>query len=276
MIYPLDYIRITQYPHKNNNLSVDFGKERKVSKTPILACDDGVVKRVEYQKTGGNVVFIDFNSGYRACYGHLKNYIVKQNQKVKQGQIIGYMGQTGIATGPHLHFGLYDITTNINYGNAKYNPLKILTVASNQRVDAETEEKYHLKYEGTNNDKKELYVTSVDEEGLIIRNKPNGTATGQTLKIGSKVVIYDTSSSWSRVGDNQWVYSAYLSDKEPKTYKVSSKANGGLNVRNMASIKGNLIKTLDVGTKVAIYDTKNGWAKISPTENKWVSKNYLV
>ena len=44
MIYPLDYIRITQYPHKNNNLSVDFGKERKVSKTPILACDDGVVK----------------------------------------------------------------------------------------------------------------------------------------------------------------------------------------------------------------------------------------
>ena len=83
MIYPIRYIKITQYPHKNNDLSIDFGKEKNVSNTPILACDDGIVKKIEYQKTGGNVIFIDFNSGYRACYGHLKNYIVKQNQKVK-------------------------------------------------------------------------------------------------------------------------------------------------------------------------------------------------
>ena len=50
MIYPIRYIKITQYPHKNNDLSIDFGKEKNVSNTPILACDDGIVKRIEYQK----------------------------------------------------------------------------------------------------------------------------------------------------------------------------------------------------------------------------------
>ena len=50
MIYPIRYIKITQYPHKNNDLSIDFGKEKNVFNTPIFACDDGIIKRIEYQK----------------------------------------------------------------------------------------------------------------------------------------------------------------------------------------------------------------------------------
>ena len=50
MIYPVRYIKITQYPHKNNDLSIDFGKENNVSSIPILACDDGIVKKLNIKK----------------------------------------------------------------------------------------------------------------------------------------------------------------------------------------------------------------------------------
>ena len=275
MIYPIRYIKITQYPHKNNDLSIDFGKEKNVFNTPILACDDGIVKRIEYQKTGGNVIFIDFNSGYRACYGHLKNYIVNQNQRVEKGQIIGYMGQTGITTGPHLHFGLYDITPNINYGPAKYDPLKILTVAQNQIVDKETKEKYHLKYKDTNNDKKELYVYNVDEEGLVVRNKPNGFKTGELLQVGTKVLELEHSNNWTKINQGKWVYNKFLTPNKPEFYIVTTPNNKTLNVRNKPSLNSQIIKTIKNNTHVSIYKKINFWVCISPTKNHWISQNFI-
>ena len=78
--------------------------------TPVVAIGDGVVTKKAFQKGGGgNYLYIKHNSTYTTCYMHLQRYAkgIKQGSKVKQGQIIGYVGSTGIATGPHLDFRVF-------------------------------------------------------------------------------------------------------------------------------------------------------------------------
>lgn len=85
--------------------------------TPILAADDGVVAGVanedRYCPRGayGKFIAINHPNGLTTLYGHLSKQIVAQGQSVKRGQIIGYSGQTGYATGPHLHFTVFAQTT---------------------------------------------------------------------------------------------------------------------------------------------------------------------
>ena len=74
--------------------------------TPILSVEDGVVVKSYFSTTYGNVVFIKHPSNFVTVYAHLNNRNVIVGQKIKQGQIIGRMGKTGQATGPHLHFEL--------------------------------------------------------------------------------------------------------------------------------------------------------------------------
>jgi murein DD-endopeptidase MepM/ murein hydrolase activator NlpD len=72
---------------------------------PVFATGDGVVESVEYDFFGyGNCVNIDHGFGYKTRYAHLSKFAVSQGQKVKRGQLIGYIGSTGKATGPHLHY----------------------------------------------------------------------------------------------------------------------------------------------------------------------------
>lgn len=77
--------------------------------TPIRSVGDGVVERAGWNGGSGNFVKIRHNSTYETSYSHLSRYGagVKAGVHVKQGQIIGYVGQTGLATGPHLHFAFY-------------------------------------------------------------------------------------------------------------------------------------------------------------------------
>lgn len=78
--------------------------------TPVVAIGDGTITKKGFQaKGGGNYLYIKHNSTYTTCYMHLKGYAkgIKQGVKVKQGQVIGYVGSTGIATGPHLDFRVY-------------------------------------------------------------------------------------------------------------------------------------------------------------------------
>lgn len=73
--------------------------------TDVYASGDGVVVKVESNFWGyGNVVTVDHGYGYMTKYAHLKNFAVKNGQKVKRGQKIGTVGSTGKATGPHLHY----------------------------------------------------------------------------------------------------------------------------------------------------------------------------
>ena len=71
----------------------------------IATTSDGVVERVIKSKNGyGNRIVIDHGYGYKTVYAHLSSFNVKRNQVVKRGDIIGYVGNTGRSTGPHLHY----------------------------------------------------------------------------------------------------------------------------------------------------------------------------
>jgi murein DD-endopeptidase MepM/ murein hydrolase activator NlpD len=72
--------------------------------TPVYAAGAGVVSRAGYSAPNGNHVFIKHANGIETKYLHFSKKAVNQGQKVKQGQVIGYVGSTGLATGPHLHY----------------------------------------------------------------------------------------------------------------------------------------------------------------------------
>ncbi len=72
--------------------------------TPVIATADGKIKVSSSQAGMGKYVTIDHGYGFQSRYGHLSSRNVKRGQKVKRGDIIGYMGSTGYSTGPHLHY----------------------------------------------------------------------------------------------------------------------------------------------------------------------------
>lgn len=84
--------------------------------TPVRTIGDGVVTSVKYEGAGGNTVRIKHNSVYSTAYLHLHNYAkgLKVGQRVKQGEVIGYVGSTGRSTGPHLDFRVWKNGTPIN------------------------------------------------------------------------------------------------------------------------------------------------------------------
>ena len=85
--------------------------------TPIYATRAGTVTTAAYQAGGaGNYVSINHGDGFASIYMHMTHYVVYAGQTVAQGQLIGYVGSTGISTGPHLHFG-------ISYAGTYVNPL---------------------------------------------------------------------------------------------------------------------------------------------------------
>lgn len=84
--------------------------------TPVMTIGDGVVTSVKYEGAGGNTVRIRHNSVYSTAYLHLSKYAkgLKAGQRVKQGEVIGYVGSTGRSTGPHLDFRVWKNGTPIN------------------------------------------------------------------------------------------------------------------------------------------------------------------
>ena len=88
--------------------------------TPIYATRAGTVTTASYQAGGaGYYVSINHLDGFSSIYMHMTHYVVSAGQSVSQGQLIGYVGSTGISTGPHLHFG-------ISYAGSYVNPLAYL------------------------------------------------------------------------------------------------------------------------------------------------------
>lgn len=76
------------------------------SGTPIKAAVSGIVSAKYYNALGGNSLVVSRFDGLQTGYAHLSGFNVKEGQKVKAGDIIGYVGSTGNSTGPHLHFTL--------------------------------------------------------------------------------------------------------------------------------------------------------------------------
>lgn len=91
--------------------------------TPIYASGDGVVKRADRRSSGyGRHIRIDHGFGYISLYAHLYKYNVKKGQKVKRGDLIGFVGSTGRSQAPHLHYEIFKDDKRVNplnfyYGN---------------------------------------------------------------------------------------------------------------------------------------------------------------
>ena len=98
------------------------------SGTPIMASGSGTVTRARWCAGGGNCVKIKHNSTYETIYAHMKAFAkgIKEGRKVKQGQIIGYVGSTGLSTGPHLHYEVIVNGKKVNSQKLKLPSGKIL------------------------------------------------------------------------------------------------------------------------------------------------------
>ncbi len=107
--------------HKGTDFAAPMG-------TPIMASGDGVVTRARWCGGGGNCIKIKHNSTYQTIYAHMKNFAlgIKEGIRVKQGQIIGYVGSTGKSTGPHLHYEVIENGKKINSQKLKLPSGKIL------------------------------------------------------------------------------------------------------------------------------------------------------
>ena len=84
--------------------------------TPIMASGDGVIMKAGWCGGGGNCVKIKHNKTYQTIYAHMKNFskLAIPGNRIKQGQIIGYVGSTGMSTGPHLHYEVIENGKKIN------------------------------------------------------------------------------------------------------------------------------------------------------------------
>ena len=105
--------------------------------TPIMASGDGVIIKAGWCGGGGNCVKIKHNKTYQTIYAHMKNFsnLAIPGNRVKQGQVIGYVGSTGMSTGPHLHYEVIENGKKINSQLLKLPPGKSLE--GNQRKQFE-------------------------------------------------------------------------------------------------------------------------------------------
>jgi murein DD-endopeptidase MepM/ murein hydrolase activator NlpD len=108
---PLDFTRVsssfnpnrlhpiykTKRPHRGTDYAAPTG-------TPVYAAGDGRVVEAGYSRSNGNYLFIQHGEGFKTHYLHLNNKRVARGDRVEQGQVIGTVGSTGAATGPHLHY----------------------------------------------------------------------------------------------------------------------------------------------------------------------------
>ena len=107
--------------HKGTDFAAPSG-------TPIMASGAGKVIRARWCGGGGNCVKIKHNSTYQTVYAHMKSFArgIKEGKRVKQGQIIGYVGSTGMSTGPHLHYEVIVNGKKVNSQKLKLPSEKIL------------------------------------------------------------------------------------------------------------------------------------------------------
>ena len=117
--------------HKGTDFAAPMG-------TPIMASGSGIVKKAGWCGGGGNCVVIKHNSTYQTIYAHMSKFSkgIRNGVRVKQGQIIGYVGSTGKSTGPHLHYEVLINGKRVNSQTLKLPSGKVLR--GNERKIFET------------------------------------------------------------------------------------------------------------------------------------------
>jgi len=107
------------YMHKG----IDISTYR--SGDPVVATADGKIVGVSFEMGLGNHIIIEHKYGYITRYAHLKSFAVQKGQSIKQGQVIGYVGNTGLSTGPHLHY-------EVHLGTDTIDPLRFINSRPDQ------------------------------------------------------------------------------------------------------------------------------------------------
>ena len=136
---PINGARLSSSYGKRKHPILGFNKMHKGTDfaaptgTPIMASGDGLIVRAKWCGGGGNCVKIKHNSVYQTVYAHMSKFGrgIKKGVRVKQSQIIGYVGSTGLSTGPHLHYEVIENGKKINSQKLKLPSGKILK--GNQR-----------------------------------------------------------------------------------------------------------------------------------------------
>ncbi len=130
--YRIHPIYKTQIFHEGIDFTAPSG-------TPIYATGNGIAEVVEPMGRGyGNNIIINHGFGYETLYGHMSKFNVRQGQRVKRGDVIGFVGSTGSSTGPHVHYEVWKNETKIDPINYFFDDLsaadyeKVRTIASQQ------------------------------------------------------------------------------------------------------------------------------------------------
>lgn len=159
---PIDGARITSgfgmrhHPllgYTKMHRGVDFGAPVG---TPIFASGDGVVARIGSVSGYGNYIKIQHNTNIATAYGHMSRFApgIHQGSRVRQGMVIGYVGATGRATGPHLHY-------EVLKANAQVNPLTVVSMAGDM-LDGRDLKKFRQNVTSLRVDARKLSVASVN------------------------------------------------------------------------------------------------------------------
>lgn len=115
--YRIHPIYKTSILHEGIDFSAPIGTE-------IYATGNGTIVKVEYNGRGyGNNIVINHGFGYSTLYGHMSRFAVRPGQKIKRGDIIGYVGNTGSSTGPHVHYEVWKNGKKIDPINFFFNDL---------------------------------------------------------------------------------------------------------------------------------------------------------
>lgn len=218
----------------------------------IISIDDGVVKSTGYSKNGSGYYVYVSHGDYLVIYAHMKkgSIVVKKGQRIKKGQVIGYMGTTGNSTGVHLHI-------SIKHNNVLVDPLPFL--------------------QGKSFDDNIRYVYNCDN--LNVRSGPSVKyKLLNDLPKNTKVKVLSLKNGWAKISENSYVANNYLTSSRPPFVYESGNVNAdNLNVRYGPGTNYNLWSEkspLPRKTVVAIVK-KDKWIKISEIKNRWVSSNFI-
>jgi murein DD-endopeptidase MepM/ murein hydrolase activator NlpD len=107
--------------------------------TPVYASGDGVVGLAQRSSTFGKVIFIEHGYGYKTVYAHLSKMAVRKGKKVKRGDLIGYVGNTGLSVAPHLHYEVHKDRRALNPIHFYYGDLSLDEFATLQRTSEESQ-----------------------------------------------------------------------------------------------------------------------------------------
>ena len=179
--------------------------------TPILASSDGVIRFTGYDKTGyGYCVIIEHDSTHSTLYAHMNSlYYSSPGRNVKQGEIIGYSGNTGNSTGPHLHF---EARTKWNDYRSHFDPMKLSLMSIDDSIKETEKQDETISYNLIGADKLKQSVFVSAPAGVFAHNEtftskkvfPYGTPlkfTGKTVEHNGLIFCECLDTVWIAVND---------------------------------------------------------------------------